>query len=459
MKLDIKSFLKQTKESFIQEFSSVKLAIALFIFLAIATLIGTVLPEEPMVGSAKLIQKYGLKNYHVLKSIGLTDVFHSWWYLALLTTLGLNLITASFTRVFPKWHLAFAWPNEIKKEEGIKALPINSEISRNDSTLTNIERILRKKHYKTRLTNQNLIAVKGGIHRLGASVTHIGIMILLIGSAISILTGFNGMVQLGENEGFYIADLGQSTTQIKSSEPGQWISPISKMPIWLGKTPPYFIKVNKTWREDYKSGEPKQWYSDLSVFNKRKKEVTRKVIHVNDPLQYMGLDIYQSNWGRFTEVRFNDELATLPVENIDGEETVFVPLAENIGLRLITRNNLLEIYTYIQDKNNTLTEKYIEKIEPGKNIQIGPLNIGYFGTSTLTGLQFKSNPGDYFIYPAIFFIFLGVVIAFGSRKQIWAMTSSDKSKIIIGGNADRAKGRFFQEFEEIVKCAIESVVQ
>ena len=459
MKSNIKSFFKQIQDAFIQEFSSVKLAIALFLFLAIATLIGTVLPEEPMVGSAKLIQKYGLEKYHFLKSIGLTDVFHSWWYLALLTTLGFNLVTASFVRVFPKWPLAFAWPHEIKKEEGIKTLPINSEIPGNNLTLSDIEKILRKKHYKIKIINEKLLAVKGGIHRLGASVTHVGIMILLIGSAISILTGFNGMTQLQENEGFYIADLGQSTTQIKSSEPGQWISPISKMPIWLGKTPSYFIKVNKTWREDYKSGDPKQWYSDLSVFNENKKELTRKIIHVNDPLQYMGLDIYQSNWGRFAEVRFNDELATLPVENINGEETVFVPLSENIGLRLVTNNNALQVYTYIQEENTDLKEKYIGDIEPGKNIQIGPLNIGYFGTSTLTGLQFKSNPGDYFIYPAIFFIFLGVIIAFGSRKQIWAMVSSDKSKIIIGGNADRAKGRFFQEFEEIVKSVVESVVQ
>lgn len=450
MKLNIKSFFKQTKDIFIQEFSSVKLAITLFIFLAITTLIGTILPEEPMVGSEKLIQKYGLEKYHFLKSIGLTDVFHSWWYLALLTSLGLNLIIASFTRVFPKWRLAFAWPNEIKKEEGIKSLPINCEIPKDNLTLNNIEKSLKKKHYKIKIINENLLAMKGGVHRLGASITHIGIMLLLIGAAISILTGFNGIVQLQENEGFYIADIGQSTTQIPSSQPNTWIASISKMPIWFGIPPSYFIKVNKTWREDYKTGQPKQWYSDLSVFNGNK-ELVRKVIHVNDPLQYKGLDIYQSNWEKFVNVKFNTESVTLPIKNIDGEEVVFIALTNKIGFKLVaTNNDSLKIHTYTEN-NNTLKEKYIGEIGTGKNLQIGMLNIGFFGTSILTGLQFKFNPGDYFIYPAIVFIFLGVIIAFGSRKQIWAMVSSDKTKIIIGGNADRAKGRFFHEFEEIIK--------
>ena len=121
--MKFKDVVKSLKKSFLEEFSSVKLAITLFIFLAITTLVGTVLPEEPMVGHAELIKKYGEQKYQFLKSLGLTDVFHSWWYLALLTTLGLNLIVASIKRVFPRAARAFLWPLEIK-EENIKKLPI-----------------------------------------------------------------------------------------------------------------------------------------------------------------------------------------------------------------------------------------------------------------------------------------------------------------------------------------------
>ena len=451
----IKKYLNDLKEAFLDEFSSVKLAITLFIFLAITTLVGTILPEEPMVGQAELFKKYGLQKYHLLKSLGLTDVFHSWWYLALLTTLGINLIVGSFRRVFPKCVLAFAWPVALD-ESKIKKLPINCEIEVPDSSCMKVvEKKLREKRYRTQMKEGKLLAVKGGWHRLGASITHVGILILLVGCAITTLTGFNGMAQVSENEGFYPADLGQQTTQVRSLEKENWLAPISKMPVWFGRIPPYLIKVNKTWREDYKTGQPRQWYSDLSVFDENKKELARATIFVNKPLEFMGLDVYQSNWGRFAEVSFNKELITLPVENFQGEEVVFLPLSNDVGLKLKIvqeQNNkdsdVLELYSVSVGEN--AREKFLGKISVNKKLQLGPMNIGYFGTQTLTGLQFKSNPGSCLIYPGLFFIISGVLVAFGSRKQIWAQVDAHSNKIIIGGNSDRAKGKFFEEFEKLI---------
>ena len=443
----IKKIFKNLKDAFLEEFSSVKLAITLFIFLAITTLIGTILPEEPMVGRAELIKKYGLSQYHFLKSLGLTDVFHSWWYLALLTTLGINLIVGSFKRVFPRCRRAFEWPGELDLWN-IKKLPINCEIpAYGASDIENIESRLKKKKYKTKITsNKGLVAFKGGWHRLGASVTHVGILILLVGCAISTLTGYSGMSQLSENEGFYLADLGQNTDQVKSSEENNWLSPVSKMPVWLGRLPPYLIKVNKTWRVDYKTGQPKQWYTDLSLYDQNKKELIRKTIFVNNPLEFMGLDIYQSNWGKFIQVTFNNESATFPVENFREEEVVFLPLSNDVGLKLKLQNSdLLELYSVSVDK-----QKYLGSVKKNDKLSLGPLTIGYFGTQTLTGLQFKSDPGNFLIFPGLIFIIIGVFIAFGSKKEIWALVDQVNNKIIVGGTSDRAKGKFFEEFEGLI---------
>ena len=445
----IKKILKNVSDLFAEEFSSVKLAITLFILLAITTLIGTVIPEEPMVGRAELIKKYGLQKYQLLRSIGFTDVFHSWWYLALLTTLGINLIVASVKRVFPKCGRAFVWPVEIK-EEGIKKLPINCELSLNGiSDISTVENKLIEKKYKTKIQNGMLLAMKGGWHRLGASVTHVGILTLLLGSAISTLTGYNGMAQVSEKEGFYLADLGQTTTQVRSVEPENWLAPISKMPIWFGRIPPYLVKVNKTWRVNYEGGQPKQWYTDLSLFDKNKNEIARKTIFVNNPLLFMGFDIYQSNWGRFLQISFNNESASFPVENFHGEEVILLPLSDEIGLKLKIENekntDRLEIYSFSADK-----QKYLGSVKKDEKLQLGPINIGYFGTQTLTGLQFKSNPGGYLIYPGLFFIICGVFIAFGSKRQIWVQIDKVNNKIVIGGNSDRSKGKFFEEFEKLI---------
>ncbi len=447
--LEFKKYFLKVKRTFLEEFSSVKLAVTLFIFLAITTLLGTILPEEPMVGTSELIRKYGPKKYELLKSLGLTDVFHSWWYLALLTSLGINIIVASFRRVFPKCKIAFSWPVELKHDK-IKKLPVNCELEINDNLqLETIEKKLKEKKFQTRLLGDTLLAVKGRWHKLGASVTHIGIIILLIGSAISTLTGFNGMAQVSENEGFYLADLGQNITQVKSIEPDNWLVPVSKMPIWFGRIPPYLVKINKTWRENYKTGQPKQWYSDLSIFDQNKNELIRKTIHVNEPLEFMGLDVYQSNWGRFANLSFNNKLVTLPLESLSGEEFIFLPLSDDIALKLKikSKKDILELYSIARDWNK---EKYLGNIKLNQKFQLGPINIGYFGTETLTGLQFKSNPGGVLMYPGLVFIILGVLIAFGSRKQIWASINAIDNKIIIGGKSDRHKSGFYEEFEKLI---------
>ena len=457
----INNLLKSIQKAFIDEFSSVKLAIVLFVFLAASTLIGTVLPEEPMVGMEKLINKYGVENYRLLKSLGFTDVFHSWWYFALLTMLGMNIVTASFVKVFPRAKNAFLWPVEIKTE-GIKNLPINCEVNlSNELSLKKIQNELNKFGYKSKLINESkIVAMKGNWHKLGASVTHVGIMTLLIGCTITVLTGFNGMAQVQEGEGFYLADLGQSTTQVKSIEKNNWLAPISKMPLWFGRIPPTLIKVNKTWREDYKSGQPKQWFSELSVFDENKNELIKKTIYVNSPLEFMGLDVYQSNWGRFLNIAFNGEEITLPLENVQGHEGVVLPLSEDVGLKFLLRDldqsdyvspkdqRMLEVYSVSSDNTR---ERLLGKIFQHNKLKVGPIDISFLDVQTLTGLQFKSNPGSVLIYPGLFFIILGVFIAFGSKKQIWVAIDTNSNRILIGGNSDRTKGKFFEEFEKLIK--------
>ncbi|MBI1859158.1 MAG: cytochrome c biogenesis protein ResB [Candidatus Melainabacteria bacterium] len=447
----VKKFLVEIKNAFLDEFSSVKLAIALFFALAIATLVGTILPEEPMVGTTELLKQYGPEKYKLMKSIGFTDVFHSWWYLALLTMLGINLTVASFRRVFPKAYLAFTWPVELKIEN-IAKLPISSELPvSNESFIRKIQEILQLKHYKTKLTENKLFAVKGGWHRLGASITHVGILILLIGSTVSILTGFNGMVQLKENEGFYLTNSDQVTSQMKSPEPSIWMVPVSKMPIWFGTVPSYLVKINKTYRENYKTGEPKQWYTDLSVFDENnKKELVRKEIYVNNPLQFMGLDIYQSNWGKFANITFNGELVSLPVENTKNGEEILLPLSDDIFFIFNFDKNKMKVSSALMKSQEEVTNKFLGELASGESIKIGPLEVGFHGIETVTGLQFKSNPGDVMIYLAIGFIFAGVFIAFGSKRQIWVYYDNVAQKIVLGGSVDRARENFYREFEDIV---------
>ena len=72
---------------------SVKLAIVLFIILATASIIGTLIPQTWTEQQYK--DKYGDGRYQVMRSLQLLDVYHSYWYSALLAAVCVNLCVCS----------------------------------------------------------------------------------------------------------------------------------------------------------------------------------------------------------------------------------------------------------------------------------------------------------------------------------------------------------------------------
>src|SRR5208283_4850533 len=83
-------------------FSSVKLTIVLFFFIGATILVGSWCPQEAQVGQQKIIDQFGQKMAFSLMRWGITDIFHSWWFLTLIGLLTVNIIVASIQRVFPK---------------------------------------------------------------------------------------------------------------------------------------------------------------------------------------------------------------------------------------------------------------------------------------------------------------------------------------------------------------------
>src|SRR5881628_1723938 len=79
-------------------FASIKLAMFLFIMLAITATIGTVIQqgERPEV----YIKEYGEETYRWFVRLGFIDVYHTWWFTSLLALLCINSLTC-FHQRFP----------------------------------------------------------------------------------------------------------------------------------------------------------------------------------------------------------------------------------------------------------------------------------------------------------------------------------------------------------------------
>jgi cytochrome c biogenesis protein ResB len=79
-------------------FTSIKLTVVLLIVIVIASVIGTVIPqdEEPAI----YVRNYGETMYRLLLAIGFTKVYHSWWFIGLLLLFSVNLLLCTINR-FP----------------------------------------------------------------------------------------------------------------------------------------------------------------------------------------------------------------------------------------------------------------------------------------------------------------------------------------------------------------------
>src|SRR5919108_3539386 len=82
-------------------FASIRLAMFLFIVLAITATIGTVIQqnERPEV----YIREYGEAAYQWFARLGLTDVYHTWWFTSLLALLCVNSLTCFYKRFPAVW--------------------------------------------------------------------------------------------------------------------------------------------------------------------------------------------------------------------------------------------------------------------------------------------------------------------------------------------------------------------
>ena len=83
-------------------FDLLKLTIFLLILLAILSIIGTLITQNAT--SGEYIQRYGANLYEVLDFFGLFDMYHSWWFSAILLLLVTNLIACSAERFPGVWN-------------------------------------------------------------------------------------------------------------------------------------------------------------------------------------------------------------------------------------------------------------------------------------------------------------------------------------------------------------------
>ena len=170
-------------------FCSLKLAITTLILLALTSIIGTVI-EQGMTPE-ELAEKSGW-NLNTLKfldkSINAFDMYHSWWFLALMGLFAVNLICCSIKR-FPLVWKAVREPRLVADDGFFRTLSNVEEVVISQSTLDEVRdkvaALLGSRFATPRITEQDgkvyLYAEKGAVSRFGVYIIHAGLIIIFTG--------------------------------------------------------------------------------------------------------------------------------------------------------------------------------------------------------------------------------------------------------------------------------------
>ena len=418
-------------------FASVKLTIALMVLIATSILVGAWCPQESQTGFQKVIDTFNGEMALTLRQWGITDIFHSPFFLGLIGLLTVNMIACSVQRVFPKARLIkqkmpFLGEKEIAKFPVTKEAKLRGSA---DLVFTALSCMLRKEWYSVNVQNGRLTGEWGKISRLAATITHIGLLSLLAGISVTSWTGFNGFKPVPIGGTLNFAD-----------------SEHSKM--WIGKFPSWHVRVEDTRRENYASGDPKQWYTNLSVIdNANGKVLKTQEISVNNPLEYQGVDVYQSSWGLDAiRVAFNGKTTDLPLRQMGGTHAAFMELDENTTMIFSLRGQDKAVRVFAKIKE-WKSPKMLAEIPPGFAAKFGDVNIGYVKPLPVTGLQYKSDPGLPITYVAFGIIILGVMLAAIPHRQVWATVLANpdgSSTLFIGGSSKKAKADFERGIDRLV---------
>src|ERR1035441_6111284 len=95
--------------------ASIQTGVVLLILVVILAAAGTVVLQRPATDADEMQTAYSPQMLRILDTLGLTDVFHAWWFLGLLGLVSLTIVAASIDRFPNSWRFfsrPYKYPDE-----------------------------------------------------------------------------------------------------------------------------------------------------------------------------------------------------------------------------------------------------------------------------------------------------------------------------------------------------------
>ncbi|MCC5910663.1 MAG: cytochrome c biogenesis protein ResB [Clostridiaceae bacterium] len=168
---------------------SMKFGMILLLIISISSIAGTVIPQNNPLSFYK--REYGSFTYTLISTLDLHKVYTSWWFIAMMVVLSINLTLCSVIRL----------PGLLRKMLHMPA--VEKEMSRSDFLVReeiygeiDVKKLFRKARFyrlKVQETEKGTFyfAYKHRFGHLGSWLTHVGLLIIIVSYMFGQITGFD----------------------------------------------------------------------------------------------------------------------------------------------------------------------------------------------------------------------------------------------------------------------------
>jgi len=443
-------------------FASVRLAITLLIVLAIASILGTLIPQQQ--GAAQFASRLSPGMFRVFNALDLFDMYHSIWFRVLLGCMTLNLVVCSLDRFPATWKRFTARP-EPDRTRPFDGLPREQSCPADEApeqAADRVGRLLQSRYRKMREKevggNRFFYAEKGGFSHFGVYFVHLSVLLILVGGLVGSFFGIEAYVNILE---------GEQTDTVMLRE--------GMHPLKLD----FHVRCDRFAVDFYETGAPREFRSDLTFLVKGKE--SKKIgLLVNHPVEFMGFTFYQSSYGaapgKTVDLRISGPGGSVTAMKVETGKAVDLPGGEGTFRVVDARGDIMNmgsaVLISVQPANTNETvdfwvfkdgEQALSRL-PGPMRQSRKFNPAAFKPYTFflddletryyTGLQVNRDPGVPVVWVGCFLMVVGLFFTFfTSHRRVWVrvLGTGTGTRIDVAGMASKNPVGLERELQHLVR--------
>lgn len=414
---------KNFKDRLLGFFGSVKLAVGVLTFIAITSVLGTIIKQNAQL--EEYLSLYSQTTLRIISFFGLDDVYHAPWFIAAIVLFVINLLICTYNRFFR--YAVREKSVRLPEEKALMSLHMCFVLDkdREKDALAHIRKRFRRILYEG---EDGMVLEKAWYAKYGVLLIHVSIFIILIGSLIGLLWGYKGFIVLhrGEKKDMMV---------IRGRTP-------KEMPLGFA------LRCKDFNISYYPNGAPKDYVSRLEVIEKDRVILERDV-RVNSPLNHRGIHIYQSSYGASPTFLFKVDGEPVSLKEQDShEEEGFIMIAMRFeraihdfgpGVQVAFLDNGEPRATWFLKDIPRMRQRDLS----GKTVILEDIK-----EDPWTGLEVSYDPGIIFVWIGFGLMMVGLYINFFVVPgKIFIRRLPDS--IIIAGAGTRHLDRFREIFEKI----------